>query len=235
MGFAGDIREAVRVGLASARANVVPMVVLWAMAVALAVGYYFVPGVAAALEPLKRWQVESGWFAALLNRVAFCGILPGVFLLTVRAIRPRRPWRTILAYCVWAGAWGVLCDRFFTLQTALFRSGTDFTTVALKTAVEQLVWTALFCVPLGTVFFFWLSRDFSWRRTRAEWPRRFVRDACLPILIADWCVWVPVSVAVYCFPLPLQIQLTGFAGAFWMLVGLQIGVGTKGGAHENRT
>ena len=74
------------------------------------------------------------------------------------------------------GAWGGLCDRFFTLQTALFGSGTDFTTVALKTAVEQLVWTALFCVPLGTVFFFWLSRDFSWRRSRAEWPRRFVRD-----------------------------------------------------------
>ena len=222
MGFAADIRGALKIGLASVRANVVPMVVLWLLAALTVVGYYFVPGFARLLEPLRCWQTESGWVAALLNRVIFCGLLPGVFLLCVKSIRPRRPWATTLAYCLWCGPWGIFCDGFFTLQAMMFGTGVDIGTIALKLAVEYLVWTAVICVPPSAAFFFWLSRDFSFARARREWPRRFVRDVCLPLLVTDVCVWVPVSAMVYLFPLPLQIQLVGFASAFWMLVGLQV-------------
>ena len=41
------------------------------------------------------------------------------------------------------------------------------------------------------------------------------------LLVANWIVWMPVMVAVYAFPLPLQIQLVGLAGSFWMLVALR--------------
>ena len=44
MRFAEDIHGALRVGLVSVRANLVPMVVLWAMAAALVLGYYQVTG-----------------------------------------------------------------------------------------------------------------------------------------------------------------------------------------------
>ena len=64
-------RDALAVGLRSVRANAVPMVVLWLLAAATVVGYYFVPGVAAVLEPLRVWQTESGGVAAFLNRVIF--------------------------------------------------------------------------------------------------------------------------------------------------------------------
>ena len=46
----------------------------------------------------------------------------------------------------------------------------------------------------------------------------------MPVLLADFCVWIPVQFAVYMFPLPLQIQLVGFAGFFWSLVGLAAGI-----------
>ena len=51
----------------------------------------------------------------------------------------------------------------------------------------------------------------------------FRGDLSLPILVADFMVWMPVQFAVYMFPLPLQIQLVEFAGAFWSLVGLAAG------------
>ena len=89
MGFAGDIREALRIGLASVRANVVPMVVLWAMAAGLAVGYYWIPCVATVLEPLRVWQGEHELVGAFVSRVFFCGLVPGIFLLTMKAIRPK--------------------------------------------------------------------------------------------------------------------------------------------------
>jgi len=219
-----------KIGWESVKANALPMVLLWALAAATVLGYYFVPGVASAFEPLKRWQTESGWIAAVLNRIVFCGFLPGVFLLTVKSIRPRKVWTTIAAYSLWSGMWGVLCDVFCTVQAEWFGSGNDFATVCCKTLVDQFVWTVFFSTPLNAVFFFFTAKDFSVVRARREWPKRFIADACLPMLVADWFVWLPTMFVVYVFPLPLQIQLIGFAGAYWMLVGL--GVGRQNGRSE---
>ena len=38
---------------------------------------------------------------------------------------------------------------------------------------------------------------------------------------------MPVSLAIFAFPLPLQVQLSGFAAAFWTLMCLQIGARTN--------
>lgn len=92
------LAESLRVALASVRANAVAMATLWLVAAATVAAYYLSPAFAAALEPLKTWQTESGWIAAALNRIAFCGLLPGVFLCTVKSIRPPRP------PCAWRAA-----------------------------------------------------------------------------------------------------------------------------------
>ena len=216
MGVGG---KPLRVALASVKANAVPMVALWGLSVAAVFAYYLVPGAARAFGPLLRWQTESGWVAAFENRVIFCGLLPGVFLLTVPSIRPPRPLLTIFAYSLWGGCWGIACDAFFTLQAAVFGHGTDFATLARKTLVDQLVWNVFLCTPVNALFFPWVARDFR-RGPRIAW-RRFVTDDCLTMLVSNWIVWIPVTVAVYAFPLPLQIQLVGLAGAFWMLVALR--------------
>jgi len=211
---------------ASVGANVVPMLVLWTLAALAVAAYYRVPSVAAAFTPLAQWQTAEGWIAAFLNRVFFCGFLPGVFLFSVRSLRPPRPLLTILAYSLWGGLWGVACDGFFSLQQFLFGSGTDFLTLVRKTLVDQLVWNVFLCTPANALFFPWVARDF--RRSRWRTLRTFVLEDCAVLLVANWIVWVPVTVAVYAFPLPLQIQLVGLAGSFWMLVALR--AGAKGNA-----
>ena len=66
-------------------------------------------------SPARRWlharqifrdlagEPRGGWMAAVVNRVVFCGFLPGVFLLAGPSIRPRRVAATIIANCVWMG------------------------------------------------------------------------------------------------------------------------------------
>lgn len=213
------LQDSVRVGLDSVRANAVPMVVLWLLAAAAVAAFYLFPAANAFFGPLLRWQTESGWVAAFENRVVFCGLLPGVFLLTVPSIRPPRPLLTIFVYSLWGGCWGIACDVFFTLQAAVFGHGTGLSTLVLKTLVDQLVWNVLICTPINAVFFPWVARDF--RRGPRIGLRRFVTEDCPRLLVSNWIVWIPVMVSVYAFPLPLQIQLVGLAGAFWMLVALR--------------
>lgn len=212
----GVFSRAARTGLKAIRDNFVPMVALWLFAALAVFGYYRVPVFAALLEPVADWQRDGGWIAAFLNRVAFCGILPGAFLVSMKAIRPPRPYLTVLAYCLWAGLWGIACDRFFTFQALLFGEGSDALTLLRKTLFDQLVWNVLVCTPANAVFFPWVGSGF--RRDRPQEP--FIAR-CAALLISNWLVWLPVMAMVYAFPLPLQIQLVGLAGAFWMLVALR--------------
>ena len=171
--------------------------------------YYFNP------VEVKTYPLNE---AAFLNRVIFCGVIPGVFLWSVKSIRPPRPLLTVCVYSLWGGLWGVACDGFYTFQDAVFGSGTDVATLVRKTLVDQLVWNVFICTPVNAIFFPWVAGNF--KRGPGRSCRDFAQD-CLVLLVANWIVWIPVTVAVYAFPLPLQIQLVGLACSFWMLVALR--------------
>ena len=218
-----EVANPLAIGWAAAKANAVPMVVLWAVSAALVAGYYASDSFAALLEPLLRWQKQGGYMAAALNRLFFYGLLPGVFQVLLPHLRPRLIVATILAQGAWAALFGVAVDALYRLFAWAFGDGNDIATLAIKTALNQFVWTTLVIAPANAVFFFWVARDFSLRRARAEWPRDFVRRVYLPNLVSNWCVWVPVNFAVFAFPLPLQVQLSGVVGAFWTLMCLKLG------------
>lgn len=225
--FSEGMRRIAGIVGASLRATAVPMLVLWLVAAALAVAYYAFPPFASALEPLLRWQKESGWVAAALNRLFFYGLLPGIFQWTIPSLRPRRLLLTIFAQGAWCALFGVAVDFFYRLLTFLFGDGRDFATLAAKTFMNQFVWTTFVLAPANAVFYFWVARDFSARRFREEWPEEYVTRTILPNLLTNWCVWIPVNFAVFAFPLPLQVQLSGVVGAFWTLMCLQLGARSK--------
>lgn len=222
-GGAGSVRSAFRIGFASARANAVPMFFLWTFAALLAAAYHLVPCVAAALQPLWRFQCDYGAWAAFANQFFFCGVIPAVFLLTVPSIRTRYPLLKALAQSLWCGAWGVVHLWFYGVQARLFGSGHDWATLACKTAVDQFVWSPFVSVPLSSLFFLWLGSDFSRTGLSAKVRTGFVKRIVLPNLISSWCVWIPAVSAVYALPLPLQVQTLGLVGSFWALMCLQIG------------
>lgn len=216
-------RNPFRIGLESARVNVVPMVVLWSLAVAIVLGYYFVPGVGERMAPIARWQERWGVWAALVNQVFFSGVVPTVFIFTVRDIRTNHSViKAILQIC-WSGMWGVLCWAFFAMQGKWFGVGHDLGTLILKTAVDQFAWTVLLVSPLSSVFYLWLGCDFSLATTVSRCKTGFVRNVMLPNLVSGWCVWIPVIFTVYAFPIDLQIQIHGLVCALWTLLCRQIG------------
>ena len=232
MRFTENIRAAFRVGLASARANLVPMVVLFGLAVVVSLGYFNVPEVSAALGPVVRWQDEYGWIAAFATCGVFCGLLPGVFVFLVRRLRVAHPWRTLLVQVGWSGICGIVSQVVFSLNAELFGTGTDLVTLGLKTLVFQFAWVPLFYAPVGALVYFWMGCDFSLIRFRRECTWRSWVAVLLPNLITNWVLWIPCSFAVHSFPTDLQIQLTGFANAFYSL--LLIWIGRQSGVQRSR-
>lgn len=224
--------RAFRTGLSSVRANLVPMIVLLCLAAALAICYFSVPATATLLNPLARWQEESGWVAAFTTCGIFCGLLPGVFILFVRRLRVSSPGRTILVQVLWSGICGIVSQIVFSLNAEVFGTGTDLVTLGLKTLVFQFAWVPLFYAPVGALVYFWMGCDFSLVRFRHECTWRSWMAVLLPNLITNWALWIPCSLVVHLFPTDLQIQLTGFANAFYSL--LLIWIGRQSGVQRSR-
>ena len=212
-----------RIGWASARANAVPTAVLWFLSAIAVLGYYRVPGVADALNPVAEWQIRWGVWGAVLNQMVFSGVVPTVFILTVKEIRTRHQLAKAALQIAWGGMWGALCWWFFSLQCRMFGPGHEFGTLVLKTAIDQFVWTVLVVSPLSALFYLWLGCDFSCGVVREKCRAGFWSHVVLPMLVTNWCVWIPVSFAVYAFPYALQIQVLGLVGALWTLFCRQIG------------
>lgn len=74
--------------------------------------------------------------------------------------------------------------------------------------------------------------DFSLIRFRRECTWRSWVAVLLPNLITNWALWIPCSLIVHLFPTDLQIQLTGFANAFYSL--LLIWIGRQSGVQRSR-
>ncbi len=219
----GALSAAIRIGVASARANLVPMFVLWTIAAASVGAYYFLAPFRELLEPVAEWHRAWGWRSAFISQAIFCGILPGVFLLAFRSIRPQHPFLTILAQSLWSGTFGVCCNALFRLMAQAFGDDAQVSTVLVKSAIDQFVWTVAVIAPANAVFFFWVGRDFSFSRVKREWLSPFYRQMVIPNLIPNWIVWIPVSLAVFSFPFALQIHVNGIVCTFWTLMCLQIG------------
>jgi len=199
------------------------MLVLQGIAAALVLAYYLFGGLREALAAVAEWHCRWGWRSAFLSQGLFCGLLPGVFLVSIRSIRPNRPLLTVLAQTLWGGTFGIGVAKVFALMAVWFGNDASFSTLVLKTAFDQFVWTVFVVAPANAVFFFWVGRDFSWARVRREWPERFVSRVYLPNLVANWCVWIPVIFCVFAFPLPLQIDVCGLACTFWSLMCISLG------------
>ncbi len=213
-----------RIGWASARANRLPFTVLFAFTVLLALSYFGVPCVRSGFEPLRYFMERNGASAAFLSMIVFAGVIPWLFFRFDRSIRPEFPGWTGVVQVLWRSVLCVACFWFYRAQDALFGSGTDVLTLLGKMAVDQFVWTPLFLSPVDSLFYFWLGRDFSFRRCRDEWPREgFVSGVVLPNLLSGWCIGIPTNFVVYMFPLDLRILVMGLIGSFWTLVCLQIG------------
>lgn len=97
------LAQPLRLGFESARANLVPMVVLWSLAAATVLSYYSIPYVAEALELVRVWQKRSGKFAAFANCAFFCGALPYIAYLCKGRSGPRRPFLTAALQSLFVG------------------------------------------------------------------------------------------------------------------------------------
>lgn len=213
-------RPSLWVGVRAARANIVPGLIVQAVMVAVAVGYYFSPVVRGWLEAVAGVKVQMGvWFAAAV------GVLAGAVLPEVMKVACFQGWRVrggnwrtlAVTVPVWAFN-GSVVHYLYELQAVMFGGGNDAGTIAKKVAFDQFVFNPLFAAIVNTVVYDLLARGFTWGNVRGCCGWGYYRDRVVPTLIATWGVWIPLVAIIYALPGDLQIPLFGLALTFWALM-----------------
>jgi hypothetical protein len=209
-------------GLRGARANVVPGLVLQAIAIAVAVGYYWVPFVHAGLAQLELMHRTIGlWFSVASTGICG-GVIPFIYLHFARrdsSGNPRYDWWQGLGLTVFWAYKGIEVDLWYRLQAHMFGSGHDLGTIATKVVMDQFVYCPIFAVPVTAAIYQLVDSGYNGGGLLDDVskPRWYLRKV-LPVLISNLGVWVPAVVVIYILPTALQLPLQNLILCFYTLI-----------------
>jgi hypothetical protein len=121
---------------------------------------------------------------------------------------------------------GVVVDLFYRLAAIVFGRVATPGTVVEKVAFDQFVFTPTWLFVIVAIFT-WRQCHFSFAATRAEIGPGFYRRRVLPLLVPNWCFWIPMTSIIYALPAPLQFLLFVLALAAWSLIMVFIAAGPE--------
>jgi hypothetical protein len=209
---------AAKEGWRSAKANVIPGLVIVCLAGLLVASYYSFPAVAASLQGLQNLRGRWGiWFSMAASALG-AGVIPGLYLLSIG--KARRGWRAVLdlvfTCLVWA-ATALLIDRFYAFQAWLWGPASGLPVLLGKMLFDQFIFTPLLGIQIPAFGF--RIRDMNYdlsalrRALREDWLIKVVA----PMLVACWLTWIPGTLVIYALPLSLQIPMMVLFQCFFAL------------------
>jgi len=227
----GTIRGAALAGLASARENAVPGLILWLVASAIVAGFYLVPPVTGALEGLGRVKAAGGFAYSAISTGIFGGLIPFLWRLYVNRGKASgaagakgardgtaSAWQACLFLFLFWSWKGIEIDLFYRAQALVFGVGATPDKIIPKVIVDQFVYNPLWAGWTQVVAYWWLENTFrpSALTDRALWGTMGTR--VITVLISTWGVWIPMVSIIYAMPSNLQIPLFNIALCFWSLM-----------------
>lgn len=210
-------------GLHSIRALLRPGLALQSLAIAVVLAYYFVPATAGFFGRLARWQAEGGFVFSAATTALCGGLLPFLFLRFHPDTRAANPWPYLGFYLLFWAWKGAEVDLWYRILAWFYGNSTDPATVTRKVLTDQFGYNVLYAAPVGNIFFAWKDARFRWAPVAADLRiGRWYARRVLPVLIAVWFLWIPVTACVYSLPQPLQMPLFNIVLCFWSMVFVHI-------------
>jgi hypothetical protein len=207
-----------RTGWLAAKQNRIPGIAMWLFGIAVLAGYFLVPAFHEWLDAIGRLKQLWGWKFSLISTAVFGGLLPSLIAMTMRANSGQVRMDLIISNTILWAYKGVEIDLFYRLQSWLFGAEADFRTIVIKTVCDQFLMVPAFGIVNVVLFFVWRDAGYSFKRFLASLGTNWYRNRVLPVLIANWFIWIPAVMLIYSLPPALQLPMQNLILCFWALV-----------------
>ena len=207
-------------GLRATRANLIPGLILQALMLALLLSYYFHPATTAWLDRLADVKLRWGFGYSALSAIIAGALVPELMrVLVFQKGRARRENFANLLFTIpfWCGM-GMLVDVFYRTQALVFGAEPTFQVVVVKVLCDQLLYSPFVATPLTCWLYDWKLAGYRFDGARRWFSAAYARDVMLPVIFANWGVWIPVVAILYSLPGTLQIPLFGLALSLWVML-----------------
>jgi len=205
--------------LSALKQNLLPGLVLQFFALTLVLVYFFVPG----SQPVYAWfgelKHQYGFLYAFIATAFFGGLIPFLYLWVSKRIDASHSLLALfLFYIMFWGLKGVEVDFFYQLQGGWFGYENTFKIIAIKVAIDQFIYSALWAAPMITICYLWVENNFNFRASLAAMDKQFFCEKIPTVVFSNWLVWIPAVSVVYSMPQDLQIPLFNLVLCFWVLL-----------------
>ena len=216
--LAGAWREC----LGALRVNLLPGLLLQMLMAAMASAYLWHPASRRLFEALAHLRSEWGLLFSFTGTAVASAFFPEL----LRLLLPRRETpadepglgaRLLFAVPFW-GLVGMQVDLFYRLQNLLFGPSGTLIILLKKVLVDALLYCPLLAIPEVVCVFLWRDHGYTLRGFRGHDPVRFYALRILPVLLANWMVWIPLICIIYSLPPALGVPFFIVAQCFWVMV-----------------
>jgi len=192
--------------------------VLWAIGLVLVISYYQIHTVAEILDQLGDFKLRSSPWFAILSTALFGSLIPWLVQNLFLKGGEKQPFRQVPWLLLFWGFHGWQVDWLYRIQAELFGNKIDFQTILKKTLVDEFIWVPFFAVWQLVLGYLFIEKDGSVKEFKAALKQKPFFDRVIPLMIANWVVWIPAVSLIYLFPLPLQLPLMNIILALWCLI-----------------
>jgi hypothetical protein len=207
-----------RAGLAAARANLAPGVALIGFAAGLVLAYGRVPAVGRALDAVAQFRAEWG-LVFVVGSTALCGgVLPVLVQQATRSARSSENWRALPFLTVFWGLKGIEVDLLYRFEAWAIGDDARVGTILAKVAFDQFVYCPLWAIPSMVAVYAWREHGYRVGETARSLGWRGLAERTLPMLVANWGVWVPTVAVIYLLKLPLQLPVQNIVLCLWSVL-----------------
>jgi hypothetical protein len=209
---------AISTGWRAAKQNRIAAIALWLFGILLITGYFLVPTVHEFLESIGRLKTNWGWSFSAISTGMFGGLIPALLPWLLRQPGARTNLGLVVSGTLLWAYKGLEIDLFYHLQAWLFGTSLNFQTIAIKTICDQFVMVPLFGIVNVVLFYLWRDCGYSFKTFFSRLGKNWYQKRILPVLIANWVIWIPAVAMIYSLPVALQLPVQNLILCFWVLI-----------------
>jgi hypothetical protein len=207
-------------GLRAAKANMLPGLAIQGVMLSLLLAYNFYPPTTRWLNHLAELKEKWGYgYSALAASVAGA-LIPEVMRIIIvqKGKILRRNFSTLRFTAPFWCMMGMIVDAFYRAQTVLFGSEASLGVVAAKVFVDQVFYTPFIASPLTCWLYDWKNSGYRMAVVPHFFTVTYYREVILPVVFANWGVWIPIVCILYSLPTLLQVPLFALALSLWVIL-----------------
>lgn len=206
------LKEALLQGLKAFKLNLIPALILWAMAAFTIVAYYYIPQSQFIFDYVLTLKSQTGLLFAFVSTGFFGAVVPTAFSTWVLKLHDFPLKRCLVLTAFW-GVKGIEIEYLYLFQNVAFGHN-----VLYKLLFDEFVYVPIWGVTSVVLFYHFMDSGYSFKVFKETLGKQWYRRRVFSIMVPNWCVWIPAVVFIYLLPQPLQLPLQNLTLAFWAMV-----------------